>query len=315
MTHDQVDTSQLFEPVENWARDHIDGYKASIAAHSFDLTDEQMTSYLRYDLNAHLDEAFAQGCMDDVVRRYYAAIVQVSSYKDLASISIANVAVNWQGPQRYWINHQDFKDRLKTVSTKELEAIARIQSTLRKRFVRQLDGIGRADLFEYMEWTYRRTQLNLLASATEILTVGRDADHVDVTYHSVGKPDVVRKLALTDGVQLSIYYYLHEDLPKLLADYFPNVVVNLADPIAAVILRGGMDLEVAENVIANPKFAEVKNKAFKDTVKFFWGVTKQVLYADPYTLPFITLGTLIYQAVSQKNAFRKQGSDATHVVP
>lgn len=265
-----------------------------------------------------LKKLYKASCIDKITWTYFKKLSNEIHFLSQDDVELDKKALQtYPNIRQYWVNVSHFeKIRKQKFATAEYEAAhQKIVDILPKYFQRKHKILGKLSIREHLLLNFNRGQINLLADpfnqALDIMT----STEGKMVFTNPRVPGGVIEIELSpSGVYTAAVNYFDIQLDKTRGDYFEGRSIQIGDSILASYLTGSIDPESFLVVMNYGDLREPKKSFLKSLAKITWTTARVVLYQIPATAPFITLGSLVYEAIERNKAMEKARANETHLI-
>ncbi|MBL7717105.1 MAG: hypothetical protein JNL01_16700 [Bdellovibrionales bacterium] len=257
-------------------------------------------------------------CIDEVTWTFFKKISNTIEFVSQDDVELNKKKLQkFPNLRQYWVNvaHYEKIRKLKFSSPDQEVLHKKLVKILPKYFQRKHPILGKLSIHEYLLLNFNRGQINLLADpfnqTLDIMT--STSGKVVLENPKVPGGTIEIELTPSDIFRLSINQF-DIQLNKTQSAYFSDRQITLGDSLFASYLTGAIDPESFMVVMNYGDLREPKKNWVKSLGLVAWSTAKVVLYQIPATAPFITLGTLVYEAIERNKTMEKARANETHLI-
>ena len=315
----ETQSKQTTQPgLSEWVQPIFDEAKTFSTESTADESLYERSDSFQAEVNQQLDALYKQSCISRVTLVTEKQFVSKVSFIDNAKVELESDAQAILNPATYLFNQNAYDEDAKSnLGSAEYQNMKQVEQKLDKAFGKIKTREGNLSASEHLLLTYSRPEINLLSNLFDETLTLLTATSTSV---SVSSPVTHKELALTltatDLANLAVPY-LNQHLSLLKqSGSFAAKPVQKNDVLMAAFYTRTVDAATVLQVLQSKKFTEPKTTTLKTVGTLGLGVAKVVLSEVPLTAPFITFGTLLYDAIqSKKIQERNEANNAVLIAP
>ncbi len=320
----EAQSLELSQPaMQDWIQPILDEAKTFSKSHptkstylTFDDLD-QLTKDFQTKLNSDLESLEKNHCISHVTSLTLETISYHTEFTSNEDIEIDQSVQRTPNPAIYLFNQNEYRKMAESkLDAEKMKQWHLAKTQLDRSLPSKKNYLGRLTPTEHLLLTYSRTEINLLSNLfMETLTL-MTADTMKATaFSSVTNREVELTFTPTDLAHLSIRYMNRAISQLNQMRSFAGKNVETADVLLAAFYNQEVDAESVLVLIKNKSIIAPRDTFLKHLGKLTWSAAKVVLYQIPVTLPFITVGTILYDAIQSKKTLERSKADAAHLIP
>jgi hypothetical protein len=312
----EAQSRELIQPtIQDWIQPILEEAKSFNPKNHADLID--MTMHFIAGIQGQLKKLEKNKCISHITALVEKKIASYSSFTGPDQIELDQKIRLIPNPSTYLFNFNEYQKLAEQkLTVEQLTQWETARTKLDQSFGKIKSPIGKLTPSERLLLYYTRPEINQLSYMFMDTLTLMTANSTTVTVSSdVTKREVEIVLSPTDLAHLSIRYFEREIKKLNLTKTFSSKKLDKPDVVMATFYNQEIDSESVLVLLNNKSIREPRNTFLKRLAKLSWSAAKVVMFQIPVTMPFITFGTLLYDAIQAKKEAERNEADAANLIP